>query len=160
MIRAAARWLAVLLVLGGCGGGPPPRRPAPALVLPALDGGEVALRAYRGRVVVLHFFTTWSMAAEADIDQLVEALGRHGARLVIIGIALDPGGHRLVAPWRQARGVRYLVALGTDELRSGATSLGRIGVPTTVVIDTGGNVVARIDGPLPPGRLDELLTDL
>ncbi len=151
----------MLLLLASCGGStPPPRRVAPALVLPAVDGGEVSLTSYRGRVVVLHFFTTWAMAAEADIDQLIEARERNGQQLVVIGVALDPDGHRLVAPWRQARRVRYLVALGTDDLRGGKTSLGGIGVPTTVVIDRAGRIAARVDGPLPPGKLAELLAGL
>ncbi|HTM21617.1 MAG TPA: TlpA disulfide reductase family protein [Kofleriaceae bacterium] len=156
---ATAAALMVAAATAGCGGGAAARRPAPALVLPALDGGDIDLRRYRGRVVVLHFFATWAMDAETDIDQLTAARAGHGDELVVIGVAFDPDGHRVVAPWRSARKVSYLVALASDDLRGGHTGFGGIGVPTTVVIDREGMVVARVDGPLPAGRLDRLLAD-
>ncbi len=160
-LRQRARLgLAVLaLAAAACGGGPKPRPRAPALTLPLLDGGDVSLDAYRGRVVALHFFTTYAMDAEGDIDALLAARRRHGQQLVVIGVALDLGGHRLVAPWRAARKVPYLIALASDALRAGDTGFGGIGVPTTVVIDRDGQIVARVDGPLPDGKLAAVLAE-
>lgn len=75
MIRG--RRLAVALVVGlalcasapGAGAAPDwaslqiqpyePPRPAPAFSLPDLEGAPVALEDFRGRVVVLVFWTTW-----------------------------------------------------------------------------------------------------
>jgi len=153
-----------LLVAVCCGGGSAqpaqPRIPV-RLVLPALDGGEIDLARYRGRVVVLHAFTTWSMASQADVEQLLAAHQTHPERVTIIGLALDPDGYRLVAPWRQAMHVPYLVAVATDRVRRGDSPLGRIAeVPTTLILSRDGAVAKRVNGPLGPRQLRELLADL
>jgi len=131
------------------------------MVLPALDGGEVDLGTYRGRVVVLHAFTTWSMASQADVEQLVAAHDDYPKRVEVIGLALDPDGYRLVAPWRDAMRIPYLITLATDAVRNGSSPLGRIAeVPTTVILGTDGAVAVRVDGQLRPRQLRELLADL
>lgn len=131
------------------------------LVLPALDGGRIDLASYRGRVVVLHVFTTWSMASQADIEQLLEAHRAHPDAVEVIGLALDPDGYRLVDPWRRAMRIPYLLALATDAVRDGRSVLGRIReVPTTLILGRDGALVDRVEGPLAPRQLRELLADL
>jgi peroxiredoxin len=158
-MRAAA--LAAIAVAAGCGG---PRAPAPvparavSLSLPALDGGTISLQSYRGRPVVLHFFTSWDGGAQHDVAQLIELYRSRGDEIEIIGIALDPAGRTMVAPWRDALGVPYLVGLVTDDLRAGRTALGRItAVPTTILLDERGAEVARVVRELAPGELAQLL---
>ena len=132
-----------------------------ALGFEALDGGSIDLRRYRGRPVVLHLFTTWSLASQRDVAQLIDASTRHRDKLVVIGIALDPDGYRLVAPWRQANAVPYLIGLGSPQLVAGKSALGRIAqVPTTVILDRRGAISARVEGPLAEGQLARLLADL
>jgi hypothetical protein len=130
------------------------------LLLPALDGGEINIAGYRGRVVVLHAFATWSMASQADVEQLSAAHEAHPEDVVIIGLALDPDGYRLVAPWRQTMRARYLIAVASDDVRGGRSPLGRIAeVPTTLILARDGAVARRISGPLRPGQLRQLLAD-
>ena len=146
--------LAVVLV-GACASTPPAAAPGPRidLALPALDGGTVELSRYRGKPVVLHLFATWEATATADVDQLVELHHAHGDDITIVGIALDPDGHRLVAPWRRALSVPYLVALASQRVRSGTSALGAIDtVPTTIVLDDRGRVLRRIERPLEIGE--------
>lgn len=166
MMKHRAMALAFLLLsaslLPACGG---PGRGGPkthvALQVEALDGGVIDLGRYRGQPVVLHFFTTYSLAAQNDVPQLIAAHERHGDELTIIGVALDLDGYRLVSPWRTASGVTYLVALGSTDLMEGRSSLGRIvQVPTTVIVDRDSSLLERIDGALRPGQLAELLEPL
>lgn len=153
--------LAALLSCAGSAHGPARSRVPLRLVLPAIDGGQIDLGSYRGRAVVLHAFTTWSMASQADIEQLLDARRAHPDRVEVIGLALDPDGYRLVDPWRRAMRIPYLLALATDAIRDGRSVLGRIKeVPTTVILGTDGALVERIEGPLAPGQLRELLADL
>ncbi len=164
------RGLATALVLGlaaissapvGCSGsGPGPARPRMVigLRLPAVDGGAVDLSTHRGKVVVLHLFTTWSVASQVDVDQLIAAYHHYPDRVVVIGIGLDPDGHVLVAPWRDANHIPYLVTLAPPALQNGESPLGRIvEVPTTVILKRDGTIYRRIDGQLRPGQLERLL---
>jgi hypothetical protein len=158
------RWI-LMLMLMACGGGgkkpvipPPIDRGSPlALVLPALDGGELDLATLRGKLVVLHAFTTWSLAAQADVESLAAADA--APDVVVVGVALDPEGRPLVAPWRSGAGARYLVTLGDAAVRDGTSTLGHIStVPTTIILDRAGRVFERIERALAPGEIESRLT--
>lgn len=156
MIRA----LLGIALLAGCGGGSPdaPRRPI-AMALPAVDGGELELGAYRGKLVVLHVFTTWSLGATGDVPQLIEV--DRADDVVVIGIALDQEGYDLVAPWRAALEVRYLIGLADDRLRAGNTPLGAVAaVPVTIVLDRQGRIARRFDRALTEGELPRVIAEL
>ncbi len=154
--------IAIALATAACGGtvrGPEPLHPlgpAIALALPALDGGDVEVARYRGKVVVLHVFTTGSLAAASDVDQLEAA--DTAKQAIVIDVALDLDGRALVAPWRAGSGVTYLVALADDAVRAGTSALGPIrAVPVTIVLDPAGRPVARLDRALAPGELTTLI---
>ena len=156
-VRAVA--LGALLTLAPACGGPGAARPRSApisLSLPALDGGQLDLATLRGRVVVLHVFTTWSVAAQLDVEQL--ALADGAPEVVVVGIALDPDGRMLVAPWRAAGEVRYLIVLADDAVRAGVGALGPLPeVPTTLVLDDEGRITARAPGQLRAGELARMI---
>lgn len=163
--RATILALAAGALLFACGGGSGKGASAPgprvALSLPALDGGVVHLTDYRGKVVVLHLFTTWSPAAHLDAEKLSELHAEEDERVEVIGIALEAQGRRVVAPWRRAVGANYLVTLDPGAVRQGRTSLGKIRqVPTTVVLDRRGRIAARIERGLRPGELERILARL
>ncbi len=149
------RWLALAALVVACGGKArpaPPARPV-SLTLEAADGGEIDVAAYRGEVVVIHVFTTWSIEATGDAPLLDEA--DRADDVVVIGIALDLEGYAVVAPWRKALGVDYLIAVADDAFRTGGGPLGSVNaVPFTVILDRTGRIVKRIDRPLRDGDLD------
>jgi hypothetical protein len=156
------RALVLALLVAACGGGGKPAggKVIPegpmSLVLPAADGGEIDLAAYRGKTVVLHVFTTWSLGATADVAQLTAVKDPFVA---VIGIALDLEGYAVVKPWRAALGVRYLVALADDDFRAGNSRLGRVAeVPTTIVLDPAGAITHWIARPLGDGELAAVLS--
>ncbi len=57
--------------------------------LPSLEGRLVRLSDYRGKVVLLNFWTTWCTACLGEIPVLVSLQQAHGDNLVILGISLD-----------------------------------------------------------------------
>jgi len=73
------------------------RKPVPAgdFSLRALDGRRVQLRDFRGKVVLLNFWTTWCTACVSEMPGLIALQKQHGDRLVIIGVSLDfvPDSH-------------------------------------------------------------------
>lgn len=151
-----AAWLILGLTLAGCGGRAPAPTAARGPVLdtawPALDGGELRLAELRGQIVVLHVFTTWSAAADLENDALTAADARPD--VTVIGLALDPDGYTVVAPWRRGADVHFLIALADDATRAGAGPLGRIAqIPTTLVLDRSGRIVARAERQLTPAEL-------
>ncbi len=69
--------------------------PAPDFELPALDGRSIRLRDFRGRVVLLNFWTTWCTACLGEMPTLIELQRRHAGQVAILGISLDfvPDSH-------------------------------------------------------------------
>lgn len=151
--RAAALVAACAVACGGGG----PRRPEPlgaplGLILPAADGGEVDFTRLRGRLVVIHVFATWSLAAQADVAQLEPVF--EGNAIAVVGVAVDLDGSVVVPPWQRGSGARYPVALADDTVRTGRSELGATDrVPTTLLVDRSGAIVKRHVGPLPPDAL-------
>lgn len=164
MIRAAALALALATGCGGGGGGGArgdtiasglvaASGPALELSWPALDGGTIELARLRDQVVVIHAFAVWSIAAQLEVEHLNAADARDD--VAVIGLALDPQGYPLVAPWRKGADARYLIALGDDAAREGTGPLGRIAqVPTTFVLDRRGRLHARFEYQLAAADLD------
>jgi hypothetical protein len=145
----------------GCASGPPAARgPRWSLRLPALDGGEIDLAELRGRVVVVHVFETGSAPAMRDVEQFLALHRREPRRVALVGVAIDPAGFPVVAPWRSALGIRYLIGLG--EARGGGPGLlGTIGsIPTTIVLDREGREVSRAAHPLAGGELTRMVDPL
>jgi thiol-disulfide isomerase/thioredoxin len=81
--------------------------PAPALEIPgtvraarklvaagdfalrALDGHRVRLADFRGKVVLINFWTTWCPACVSEMPDLIALQKRHLDQLIIIGVSLD-----------------------------------------------------------------------
>ncbi len=57
--------------------------------LSTLDGKKVSLSDFRGKVVVLNFWTTWCSACVGEMPALVALQKEHGENLAILGVSLD-----------------------------------------------------------------------
>jgi peroxiredoxin len=66
-------------------------RPAPAIVGKDLDGQPFDLAKYRGKVVLVVFWTTWSLPSAAEVAWLQETYdAAHAQGFEIVGVNLDP----------------------------------------------------------------------
>ncbi|MEN6406257.1 MAG: thioredoxin-like domain-containing protein [Thermoguttaceae bacterium] len=106
-------------------------------------GGSVNLDDYRGKVVLVQYWATWSNPSKADMATLKELLNKYGRSFTVIGVSLDNNIKDLNAylaenplPWQQ------IYEEGGLDSRP-ANSLGILTVPTMILIDQQGNVVSR-----------------
>lgn len=74
---------------------------APDFTLKNLEGRDVSLRQHRGRVVLVNYWATWCPPCRTEIPWLMELQGRFRTQLVVLGVAMDEEGPRIVAPWVQ-----------------------------------------------------------
>jgi cytochrome c biogenesis protein CcmG/thiol:disulfide interchange protein DsbE len=124
-------------------------RPAPEVVLPALEGpGEVALAGLRGQIVVVNFWASWCVACREEHPALVGAAQQYrDAGVTFVGIDYQDSPSSAVAFLDELvrGGDNYRYA--TDPGSRAALEFGLFGVPETFVIDRSGTVVAKITGP-------------
>lgn len=124
-----------------------------------LDGRRVRLSDFRGKVVLINFWTTWCTACLSEMPELIALQKAHEKDLAILGVSLDfvptddgdtdpnvpPEKVRAnVARAAKARGINYRVLLDEHYEVGGRFNGGEL--PTTVILDGNGHVRRRFIG--------------
>ena len=130
-----------------------------ALKGPAIQGGAVDLAQYKGKAVVVHYWSTSSPLCKADHELLSDVYKKFGgAKFEVLGVSLDPTKEELVTYLKANPQLKWkhIFEPGGFDNRL-ATEMGVITCPLMILVDDKGNVVnANIQGP----ELDEALTKL
>lgn len=126
----------------------------------SIDGDQdVSSPTFRGRSTVLVFITSFDLASQAQARFLSMVRTRHRPRINAAAIALEPRENLpLIEAFRATVGLGYPVALGDAELIAGRGPFGDVSsVPTTVVLDHEGRMVAKRTGLLKDDEIEDLL---
>ena len=116
-------------------------QPAPAWELKDLDGELVKSSDFLGKVVILDFWATWCAPCKVEIPGFIGLQKQYGDQgLVVIGVSLDSQGVAVVRRFLADFEMNYRVVLGDVALMQ---AFGGTAIPTTVIIDRAGNIVAR-----------------
>jgi len=109
----------------------------------SLGGETIDLAAYRGKVVLIQYWATWSESAKNDMQALKQLVTKYRGSFVVIGVSVDANAKTLNAylaenplPWPQIH------EEGGQDSRP-ANALGIITVPTMILVDAQGKVVNR-----------------
>jgi len=109
----------------------------------SIQGKEIDLGDYRGRVVILQFWATWCEPCKSDMLVFRELAEKYDRSLAVIGVCLDQDPKAVKEflaerrlPWPQ------IYEEGGLDSRP-ANQLGIIALPTTILIDPSGKVVNR-----------------
>jgi thiol-disulfide isomerase/thioredoxin len=114
---------------------------APAWELKDLDGQVVKSSEFLGKVVILDFWATWCAPCKAEIPGFIALQKQYGDRgLVVIGVSLDDQGPVVVKHFMADFEMNYRVVLGDVVLMQ---AFGGTAIPTTVIINRAGKIVAR-----------------
>jgi thiol-disulfide isomerase/thioredoxin len=141
-----------------------PGRPAPNVVFKTLEGKDVPLSDYKGKVVLVNFWATWCDPCLAEIPWLIEYQNKYASRgFTVLGVALDEEGKPVVEPWVQKHtfevnhqkvAMNYPIFLGGDPQTEKFGGLQ--GYPTSVLISRDGRKVKTIVGMiLSPDELEK-----
>ena len=120
-------------------------KPAPDFSLKdVLQGKEYSLSQFKGKVVVINFFTFFCGPCRdemPDLNQIHNELKGKGLQMLGIALSSDPTQIRFLV---KQLGLEYPVLIGNDKVSDDYGSIAV--VPTTVIIDKAGNVAQRIEG--------------
>ncbi|MHB1739097.1 MAG: TlpA family protein disulfide reductase [Actinomycetes bacterium] len=138
------------------------RKPAPVLTGTYLQGGRFDLASLRGHVVVLNVWASWCAPCRgeaAGLEATYQQFASRGVRFVGLDKETDlAAGEAFVRAFH----VTYPSIRAGDGVALLAlhASLPPMAVPTTLVLDTQGRVAARIVGPVTPGVLGPVITEI
>jgi peroxiredoxin len=126
--------------------------PAPEFSLADLDGRNINLHAYRGKVVLLNFWATWCEPCRKEIPRFIQFQNAYASKgLQVIGISMDDDP-KPVREFRSEYKVNYPLVIGDAKL---AESYGGVlGLPISFVIDPQGRIIAKHIGAVDLNKIE------
>lgn len=116
--------------------------------LKTLDGKNVKLSDYRGKIVIIDFWATWCPPCRKGIPDLISLQEEYKKDLVVIGISLDQQNTiKDLKPFIENYKINYPVVLGDEKVVKDYGGISAI--PTSFIIDQKGNIVDKHIGLVP-----------
>ncbi len=110
------------------------------------DGKDVALEAWRGKVVLLNLWATWCVPCRKEMPQLDKLKADLGGKdFDVIALSSDRGGLDKPRKFWTDTGITSLGLYADSHDAQHALSV--IGLPTTLLIDRTGHEIGRLVGP-------------
>ena len=130
-------------------------KPAPELAVTDIQGKPVALSAFKGKTVLLDFWTTWCPPCRADAPALDKLYRKYGEQdLMIVGISVSEE-RAIVEKFLKEHPHSFPVALTTENEMPRAYQIGVF--PTYIVINRDDTVASAVEGDQGFGELRKLL---
>jgi cytochrome c biogenesis protein CcmG/thiol:disulfide interchange protein DsbE len=115
------------------------RKEAPDFQLKDVNGKVVRLSDFKGKAVVVDFWATWCGPCQIEIPWFMDFERKYKDQgFVMIGVAMDDEGWKVVKPFVEQMKMNYRVVMGNDmtaDLYGGIDAL-----PTTILIDRDGKI--------------------
>jgi len=119
---------------------------APDFTFPDLNGKEVSLADYRGRVVLINIWATWCPPCRQEMPSMQRLYEKFkGENFEILAVSIDSEGREAVAPFMRKMNLTFPALLDPGETIR--PLYGITGIPESFIIDKKGIVVEKIIGP-------------
>jgi len=128
--------------------------PAPDVTFKNLDGKDMPLNEYRGKVVLVNFWATWCEPCQVEIPWLIDMQQKYSPKgFTILGVDVDDEDNATVAKFLdkerfnvdgQKLPLNYPVLRGNDAVADKFGGL--LGYPTSFLISRDGRIVKKVQG--------------
>jgi thiol-disulfide isomerase/thioredoxin len=128
--------------------------PEPEVTFKNLDGKDVPLSGYKGKVVLVNFWATWCEPCQIEIPWLIEMQQKYSAKgFTVLGVDVDDEGNNVVSAYTskerfnvngQKLPMNYPVLRGNDAVADKFGGL--LGYPTSFLISRDGKIVKKTQG--------------
>ncbi len=130
-------------------------QPMPHAALPAVNEGWVDMESYKGKVVLISFWTTWCPACRDEMPELIKLQQKLGPKgFTVVAVSVDDQGEESVETFVRTEHfsvdgssatINFPVLLGNEEI---AQRLGfEGGLPASVLVTRDAKEVKIIRGP-------------
>jgi thiol-disulfide isomerase/thioredoxin len=110
-----------------------------------MNGVDVRLDSFKGKVILLNFWATWCGPCKAEIPSLVELQEKYADDLVVLGFSVDDPAEKM-KPYAEEYMVNYplLVGNGREDVQNAFGPL--LGIPVSVIIGRDGIIANKHTG--------------
>ena len=129
-------------------------KPAPDVTFKDLDGKDVRLDSYKGKVVLVNFWATWCEPCQVEIPWLIEMQKKYSSKgFTILGVDADDEGNNVVSAYTakerfnvngEKLPMNYPILRGNDAVADKFGGL--LGYPTSFLISRDGKIVKKVQG--------------
>jgi thiol-disulfide isomerase/thioredoxin len=163
-LRVAVLFSVVLLGFSGCKGGssstgspstPPALADEPDVTFKDLQGKDVTLASFKGKVVLVNFWGTWCEPCRGEIPILIAMQQKYGPKgFTLLGAATNDEEKSVDAfihttqfnVGGQQMTMNYPIVMGSDDISNKFGGL--LGMPTSFLITRDGKIAKRYIGSL------------
>ena len=124
-----------------------------------INGKDVRLSQYKGKVVLLNFWATWCGPCKVEIPEFVEIYGKYKDKgLEVVGVAMDADLAKIKSFAAEYK-MNYPILIG-----AGAEGVMRAwdvsGLPTTFLVSRDGRVCRKFVGQAPREDVEQAIKSL
>ena len=135
-------------------------KPAPLnYTLKDMNGIDVKLESFKGKVILLNFWATWCGPCRVEIPYLIELQQQYGDDLVILGVSVDDPAEKL-KPYAREMKINYplLVGNGRQDFQDAYGPFW--GIPVTVFVSRDGRIHKKHSGIASKEQFEHEITSL
>ena len=137
--------LILISIVTGCSKKQPDYGYAPQFTLPDVNGSQISLTDFKGKVLIVNFWATWCPGCVAEMPHFVELYDKYKQQgFEIIGMSLDQGGAKDVKAFMEKKPINYTMLIANSDVSNRYKTKGLL--PTTYVIDKTGKIRRKYVG--------------
>ncbi len=126
----------------------------PSFVLTdVVSGDNVSSKQFSGKTLLVTFFATWCPPCMQEVPDLIDLQEEYASKgFSVVALSVDQGGIRTVRKLIEKRSINYPVLLA--ESSTAKDFGGVVGIPTSFLVNSKGQVVKKYPGYVPHAVLE------
>lgn len=124
-----------------------------------MNGIDVRLASFKGKVILINFWATWCGPCKVEIPYLIELQRQYGEDVVVLGVSIDDTAEQLM-PYATDMSVNYplLVGRGRQDFQDAYGPFW--GIPVTVFVTRDGLIHKKHSGIASKAQFEHEITSL
>lgn len=135
---------------------------APDFELTTLDGDAVKLSDYKGKKVILNFWTTWCPPCRAEMPHMQkyydEQATADNVEILAVNLTKEDHGLKKIEAFKEEYELSFLIPM--DEKGEIGSLYQAVTIPTSYILDTQGRVQTKFVGPMDQATIEQKIANM